>query len=89
MARGSDSQRDMRAFLGDALVAIGILILIFCGGCTLLATGFLALIYAPGALRGDLNGLGGMAAIVAVTGVLPTAIGVGVLMFGRRLSRQP
>ena len=93
MTRGSVPARDLQAFLANALIAIGALIALLCGGCTLVVATLMALAGAPSLLKGDLTADGGgYAALVAigigVIGVLPTLLGVGLLVLGRWLKRR-
>lgn len=70
-------QSPVRRFFGFALASVGGLIMTLCGLCT----GFFMIAgLAPG---GD-----GFLPMAIVIGGIPTAVGVGMFLFGRRLLRR-
>jgi hypothetical protein len=70
----------MKAFFGYILMAVGALIAVLCGLCTVvwLVAGFRDL------FRDESLGL-----LTLIVGVLPTSIGVGLFLWGRSLARVP
>jgi hypothetical protein len=75
----------VQTFVGGALMALGGLIAALCGLCTLGVIGFGVVDTITGGPTDDL--MGG-AVIVAIIGGLPTAAGVLLFMWGRRLYRR-
>lgn len=79
-----DAQRDPIArFFGGALLAIGFLMMVLCGGCG--AVFFLLYLIGGLAHPNDLP----MAVIPVIVGVLPALIGFGLFAWGRGLRRGP
>jgi hypothetical protein len=70
----SDNKAVQR-FFANALMAVGGLIALLCGGCTTIVLAFTVANVAIGM-------------IVLVVGGLPTAIGVGLFVIGRRMELQ-
>jgi hypothetical protein len=85
-----------KLFSAYVLIAVGTLITVLCGGCTVLSLGILIwgfitaiLQQNPGANQaGDLIRAVPSLAIPIVVGGLPTAVGVMMILSGRRLMRR-
>ncbi|HLI65794.1 MAG TPA: hypothetical protein VKU90_05465, partial [Caulobacteraceae bacterium] len=76
-------------FLGSVLIALGGLVALLCGSCTLLAWGggLVAFLHAPNAAAG-----GGMLTLFLLSGVvggLPAAAGAIAVWAGLRMIRPP
>jgi hypothetical protein len=78
----SDNKAVQR-FFGYVLMAVGGLITVLCGGCTLV---FLALTLPSG--MGQLAALTAIGTAALIVGGIPTAIGVVVFAFGRRMAKD-
>ena len=76
-----------RRFFGGLLMAVGGLITVLCGGCSLVFAGG-SIVGAIGS-SGQLRDLPSWLLLVAVIGGLPTLIGIGLFIWGRRLYRPP
>ena len=77
-----------RRFFASLLMAVGGLIAILCGGCTafFLGTAIFAL-FAAGGEGASTPLVPGLTAIFV--GGLPTALGVALFLWGRRMKRRP
>ncbi len=79
-------------FFGVALLMIGWLIMGLCGLCTS-TLGIFYVVWALAMMRPQLNSLAGwtqlssVLGVVFVTGVLPTAIGVALMLVGWKLEK--
>ena len=86
----------VRIFFANALMAVGALITVLCGGCTVLFLASMILGLITGAanhgVRPSLGALvtsgAGATAVVGVFGGLPTAAGVMIFLGGRRMKRR-
>lgn len=81
-----DGPGPVQKFFGGALMAVGGLIAALCGLCTLGVIGFGVVDTLTG---GPIDDLVGGAVIVMFIGGIPTAIGLLLLFWGRRLYAPP
>ncbi len=84
----------IQRFFGYVLMAVGGLITVLCGGCTIIWFGgvlwnaVLSGIHGDGDLSGYVRGLGALVVITMVVGGLPTAIGMALFVAGRRMAKN-
>jgi hypothetical protein len=77
----------IRRFFGAALMAVGGLIALLCGLCTLGWTGFVIFGMATSHDTSAASIIGGTLMITLFVGVVPTALGVALFIAGRNLRR--
>lgn len=81
--RSPGSQSPVRAFFGAALIAVGALIMLLCGGCGALF--FVAFLVDTFDHPND----AAMLLMPLALGGLPAAVGFGLFVWGRALRRAP
>ena len=74
-----------RRFIANAIIAVGALIMVLCGGCTVWWLGMFMLSWSPGSTFGTFVS---MLAIPLFVGGPPTIIGVALFVTGRRMKRR-
>jgi len=77
--------RTVQRFFGAALIGVGALMMLLCGGCGAL---FLVSFLVSAVQSPNAGGLG-MAIFPLVLGGLPALVGLGLFVGGRRLRRPP
>ena len=79
----SGSPGPVRAFVGAALIAVGVLIMALCGGCGAI---FFAVFFVDAIAHPN---DAGMMLMPLFLGGVPAAIGFGLFLVGRELRRRP
>ena len=82
-----DNPEPIKRFFAAALMAIGGLIALLCGLCTLGWTGFVIVALTTSRDKSTAAAFGGTLLITLFVGVLPTLFGVGLFVAGRGLRR--
>lgn len=77
--------RSVARFLGGALIAVGVMMMLLCGGCGVVFLGAFLLDAMKDANRQDLAFL----LMPIVLGGVPAGIGFGLFIAGRALRRPP
>jgi hypothetical protein len=84
----------LKRFFGYVLMAVGGLITVLCGGCTLIWFAGVTWSVLASGIHGSLNisgyvsGFPGLVVITMVVGGLPTAIGIALLVAGRNMAKD-
>ena len=82
----TEADRAVARLFGALLMAVGGLIVVLCGLCSL---GFLVITIGAGGASAQASQLPGFIMMVAVIGGVPIGVGVVVFIVGRSLWRRP